>query len=80
MSLPYQKDIMNTVYHSVIITGLTVLYIILGRKLVKLDVGDPSRPDLASVGKMALAVTAAEMTKECLVKNKIIPDDIVRIK
>ena len=52
----------------------------LGRKLVKLNVGDPSKPDLASVGKMALAVTIAEMTNTCLVKNKIIPGDIVRTK
>lgn len=80
MSTLYQKDIINTVYHSLITTSLTMFYIILGRKLVKLDVGDPSRADIATIGKMAVAVTAAAMTKDCLIKNKMIPDEIVHNK
>jgi hypothetical protein len=77
MSIPYQKDIVNTIYHSLLTTGLTLGYLMIGKKLIKLDVGDPSRPDIASAGKLVLAVTAAEITKGWLVKQKIIPDDII---
>jgi hypothetical protein len=47
MASPYPtKDVANTIYHSAVITTLVVGYAMIGRKLVKLDVGDPARPDL----------------------------------
>lgn len=72
------KDIVNTIYHSTITTVFAVGYAVLGRKLIKLDVGDPARPDLMDVVKLALVVTAGEFTKDGLVKYKIIPADIWR--
>ena len=75
MSIPYKKDILNTAYHSLVITGFTVAYLVLVRKIFKTDIGDPSRARLADVGKLGLSITAAEITKDWLVKNKIIPAD-----
>jgi hypothetical protein len=47
MASPYlTKDVANTIYHSAVITTLVVGYAMIGRKLVKLDVGNPARPDL----------------------------------
>lgn len=73
--IPYQKDILNTAYHSLVTTGFTVAYLILARKIFKTDIGDPSRARLADVGKLGLSITAAEITKDWLVKNKVIPLD-----
>ncbi len=72
------KDIANTIYHSVVTTALVVGYAMIGRKLVKLDVGDPARPDLTEGIKLSIVVTLATVTKDWLVKNKIIPEDIIK--
>jgi hypothetical protein len=74
------KDIANTIYHSAVTTTLVVGYALIGRKLVKLDVGDPAKPDLTEALKLTIVVTLATATKDWLVKNKIIPDEIVHIK
>ncbi len=79
MASPYPtKDIANTIYHSAITTVLVVGYSMIGRKLVKFDVGDPARPDLTEGLKLTVVVTLATVTKDWLVKNKIIPEDIVK--
>lgn len=70
------KDIVNTIYHSAITTIFTVGYAVIGRKMIKLDVGDPARPDLMDVIKLTLVITAGEFTKDTLIKYKIIPDVI----
>ena len=72
------KDIANTIYHSAVTTVLVVGYAMIGRKLVKLDVGDPARPDLTEALKLTIVVTLATVTKDWLVKNKIIPDEIIK--
>ena len=46
------KDVVNTVYHSAIITGLAVGYSMIGKKMIKLSVGDPARPDLTKIYKI----------------------------
>ena len=72
MAQPYPtKDFVNTFYHSALTTSLAVVYAVIGRKLMKLDVGDPGRPNLSDV------ITAGELTKEGLIKYKIIPPDIL---
>ena len=70
------KDIANTTYHSAVTTLLAVTYSMIGRKLVKFDIGDPSRPDITEVLKLTVVVTLATFTKDWLVKNKIIPEDL----
>jgi energy-converting hydrogenase Eha subunit G len=76
MSYP-TKDIANTIYHSAVITSLAVGYAMIGRKLIKLDVGDPARPDMSEVLKLTVVITLSTITKDWLVNNKIIPADIV---
>jgi hypothetical protein len=74
MASPYPtKDVANTIYHSAVITTLAVGYAMIGRKLVKLDVGDPAIPDLTEALKLTIVVTLATATRDWLVKNKIIP-------
>jgi len=71
------KDIANTIYHSAVTTVLVVGYSMIGKKMVKLDVNDPARPDLTDTLKLTIVVTLATFTKDWLVNNKILPADII---
>ena len=70
------KDLINTLYHSAIVTSLAIGYSMIGKKLVKLDVGDPAKPDLSDFVKLTAVITLAVASKDWLVINKIIPDDL----
>lgn len=72
------KDLVNTLYHSAVVTGLAIGYSIIGKKLIKLDVGDPAKPDLLDFIKLTSVVTLSVASKDWLVLNKIIPDDIIK--
>jgi len=74
------KDIANTVYHSAVTTILAVGFSMIGKKLVKFDVGDPARPDLTEVLKLTAVITLSTFAKDWLVNSKIIPADIVPYK
>lgn len=71
------KDLVNTLYHSAIVTGLAVGYSMIGKKLIKLDVGDPAKPDLSDFVKLTAVITLSVASKDWLVINKIIPNDIL---
>ena len=71
------KDIINTLYHSAIVTSLAVGYSMIGKQLIKLDVGDPAKPDFSDFIKLTAVITLSVATKDWLVLNKIIPDDII---
>jgi hypothetical protein len=73
-----QKTLQIRYYHSSVILTLVDGYAMIGGKLVKLDVGDPGRPDLTEALKLTIVVTLATVTKDWLVKNKIIPADILK--
>ena len=77
MSYPPTKEIVNTLYHSGLITALAVLYSIIGKKCIKFDVGDPAKADLLDFGKLTIIVTLSVASKDWLVNNKIIPNDVV---
>ena len=78
MSTPPTKDIINTLYHSAVVTSLAVGYSMIGKKLVKLDVGDPSKPDLQDFIKLTLVITLSVASRDWLVLHKIIPEDILK--
>lgn len=78
MAQPYPaKDVLNTIYHSSLTTAIAVIYATLGRKLMKLDVGDPARPNLSDVFKLTMVITASDFTKDVLIKYNVIPADII---
>ena len=78
MGTPQTKDIVNTLYHSAVITSLVIAYSMIGKKLVKLDVGDLSKADLKDFIKLTVVVTLAVASKDWLVLHKIIPEDILK--
>ena len=78
MAQPYPtKDILNTIYHSAITTTLAIAYAVMGRKLIKLDVGDPAKPNLTDMVKLTMIITAGDLTKDALIKYKLLPADII---
>ena len=73
--VPKPKDIVNTIYHAAVLSGLTVGYSMIGKKLIKFDVGDPSK-DYDTMFKLVIPVSLAVVTRDWLVAQKILPPDI----
>jgi len=63
------KDIANTVYHAAVTTAVAVLYFMFGKKIIRLDVGDPARPDFIKYIKLSGVITLAMFTKDWLVNR-----------
>ena len=74
------KEIANTVYHSAVTTGLAIGYSMIGKKLVKFDVGDPAKADLTEVLKLTAVITLSTFTKDWLVNSNFFSADIVNSK
>jgi len=74
--MPKPKDLANTVYHAAVLSGLTVVYSMLGSKIIKFDVGDPSKNTMTML-KLIVPVTLAVISRDWLVTQGIIPNDIM---
>jgi hypothetical protein len=77
--VPKPKDIVNTIYHAAVLSGLTVGYSMIGKKLIKFDVGDPSK-DYDTMFKLVIPVSLAVVTRDWLVAQKFLPDDVINPK
>ena len=72
-----EKTIVNTLYHAGVETILTIGYSEIGRKLFK-------RPapkidfNFSDIGMLSLDILLAMITKDTLVKQGIIPADIMK--
>ena len=73
---PDTKKVINLVYHAAVLSGLTVAYSMVAKKLLKVNVGSPSNADLTDSLKLAGSVSLAMITKDYLEKSKIIPPNI----
>ena len=71
-----EKNIVNTVYHAAVVTGIAVGT----TKLTKMVFKNTPTPKLAldfqDVGLMILHISGAMYLKDYLVKQKIIPENI----
>ena len=72
-----EKQIVNTVYHAGVVTLLTVGYSEIGRKIFR-------RPtpkvdfNMSDVGMLSLDILLAMTTRDMLVKQGIIPENIMK--
>ena len=71
-----EKSIVNELYQAAVISVLAVGFSILGKKILKIAPPSIQRFDLEDTGKLAAIVAASEMTREYLIKQKILPDHI----
>ena len=59
-----------------VISVFTVGYSMLGKKILKMTPLSIQNFDLEDTGKLVAIVTASEMTREYLIKEKILPEHI----
>ena len=70
------KSIVNHLYQAAVILVLAVVFSMLGKKILRMSPPSIQRFDLEDTGKLVAIVAASEMTREYLIKQKILPDHI----
>jgi hypothetical protein len=81
MSQEYPKpyDVANTVYHAAVLSGLTGLYTMVGKKIIKFDIGDPSK-DFEAILKLTIPILLATATRDWLIAQRLLPPDFPKNK
>ena len=71
-----KESIVNDLYQAAVISAFTVGYSMLGKKIFKMTPSSIQNFDLEDMGKLVATVATSEMTKEYLIKQKILPGHI----
>ena len=71
-----KKSTVNDLYQAAVISVLAVGYSMLGKKILRIAPPSIQRFDLEDTGKLVASVAVSEMTREYLIKQKILPDHI----
>ena len=71
-----KKSIVNDLYHASLMSVFAVGYSMLGKKILKMAPPSIQKFDLEDTGKLVVIVAASEMTREYLIKQKILPEQI----
>ena len=71
-----KKSIVNDLYQAAVISVLAVGYSVLGKKILRMSPPSIQRFNLEDRGKLVAIVATSEMTREYLIKQKILPDNI----
>ena len=72
----YTKDIKESVYHGAVVSALAVGYTMLGKTLIKMSPPSLSKFDIEDGVKLVAIVAMSDFTKDYLIKQKIIPNNI----
>ena len=72
----YKKDIKESVYHGAVVSALAVGYTMLGKTLVKMSPPSVRKVDIEDGVKLVAIVAMFDFTKDYLIKQKIIPNNI----
>ena len=72
----YTKDIKESVYHGSVISILAIGYTMLGKTLIKMSPLSLSKFDTEEGIKLVAIVALSDFTKDYLIKQKIIPNNI----
>ena len=71
-----KEGIVNDLYQAAVISMLAVGYSMLGKKILHKTSPSIQKFDLGDTRKLVAIVAASEMTREYLIKQKILPDHI----
>ena len=71
-----KKSIVNDLYQATVISVLAVGYSMLGKKILKVSPPGVQKFDLEDTLKLVATVAASEMTRQYLIKQKILQDHI----
>ena len=72
----YMKDLKECVYHGAVVSILAVGYTMLGKTLIKMSPPSLSKFDVEDGIKLVAIVAMSDFTKDYLIKQKIIPNNI----
>ena len=72
----YTKDIKESVYHGDVISGLAIGYTVLAETLIKMNPPCLSKFDIEDSVKLVAIIAMSDSTKDYLIKQKIIPNNI----
>ena len=71
-----KKSIVNDLYQAAVISVLAVGYSMLRKKILHIAPPSIQRFNLEDTEKLVTIIAASEMTREYLIKQKILPDHI----
>ena len=71
-----KKCVVNDLCQAAVISVFAVGYSMLGKKILKIAPPRVQKFELEDTGKLVAIVAASEMTREYLIKQKILPDHI----
>ena len=71
-----KKSIVNDLYQVVVISVFAVGYSMLDKKILKMTPPSIQKFDLEDTGKLVAIITASEMMREYLIKQKTLPEHI----
>ena len=72
----YTKDLKESVYHGAVVSVLAVGYTMLGKTVIKMSPPSLGKFDVGDVLKLVAVVALSDFTKDYLIKQKIIPNNI----
>ena len=72
----YTKDLKESVYHGAIISVLAIGYTMPGKTLIKMSPPSLSNFDVEDSVKLIAIIAMSDLTKDYLIKQKIIPNNI----
>ena len=76
MAENYTKDLKESVYHRAVVSVLAVRYTMLGKTLIKMSPPSLGKFDVEDGVKLVAIVAISDFTKDYLIKQKIIPNNI----
>ena len=72
----YRKDLKESVYHGAVVSAVAVGYTMLGKMLIKMSPPSLSKFDIEDGVKLVGIVAISDFTKDYLIKQKIISNNI----
>ena len=72
----YTKDLKESVYYGAVVSILAVGYTMLGKTLIKMSPPSLGKFNIEDGVKLVTIVAMSDFTKDYLIKQKIIPDNI----
>ena len=72
----YTKNLKESVYHGAVISALAIGYTMLGKTVIKMSPPSLGKFDVEDVLKLVAVVALSDFTKDYLIKQKIIPNNI----
>ena len=72
----YTKDLKESVYHGAVVSALAVDYTMLEKTLIKMSPPSLGKFDVEDGVKLVAIVAISDVTKDYLIKQKIIPNNI----